>query len=43
MKSEFEGSVPDHLAFSVKPTFVQDDASIVIAEGNDIANRCFRL
>ena len=41
MKSEFDGSIPDHLAFSAKPTFVQDDASIVIAEGNDIATDVF--
>ena len=41
MKSELEGRMPDHLAFSVKPTFVQDDASIVIAEGNDIATDVF--
>ena len=42
MKSEFEGSIPDHLAFSVKPTIVQDeDASVVIAEGNDIATNVF--
>jgi V8-like Glu-specific endopeptidase len=41
MKGEFEGSIPDHLAFSAKPTFVQDDASIVIAEGSDIATNIF--
>jgi V8-like Glu-specific endopeptidase len=41
VKSEFEGSIPDHLAFSAKPTFVQDDASVVIAEGNDIATTVF--
>ena len=42
MKSELEGSMPDHLAFSAKPTFVDDGvASVVIAEGNDIATNVF--
>jgi hypothetical protein len=41
VKSEFEGSLPDHLALSAKPTFVQNDASMVIAEGNDIATNVF--
>jgi V8-like Glu-specific endopeptidase len=41
VKTDFEGSLPDHLAFSAKPTFVQDDASVVIAEGNDIATNVF--
>jgi V8-like Glu-specific endopeptidase len=42
MKSELEGSVPDHLAFSAKATTVQDDdSSIIIVEGNDIASAVF--
>ena len=41
VKSEFEGSIPDHLAFSAKATVVEDESSIVIAEGNDIATAVF--
>jgi len=41
MKGEFEGSIPDHLAFSAKPTLVQDNTSNSIAEGSDIASDVF--
>jgi hypothetical protein len=43
MKSEFEGSIPDHLAFSVKPTIVQDEDRIDRhRRGQRYRNECFR-
>jgi hypothetical protein len=42
VKSEFEGSIPDHLAFSAKATVVHDESIDCHRRGQRYRNECFR-